>query len=489
VVDRRITGDSDPAILDIAYDSREVTPGSLFAALRGGYVDGHSFIDQAIKRGAAALLVERPGPYSVPAIVVQDSRAALSPVAAEFFGHPSREVKVAGVTGTDGKTSTSTLAEAMLNRAGYRTGLIGTVSIKIGDEVVDHETRQTTPESLEIQRLLRRMADCGVEWCVLEATSHGLAMHRLDDVTFAIGAVTNITHEHLDFHGSREAYLAAKTRLFEMVRRDGGQAVVNLDDEGARSVLAVCDPARTLTYSMERPDGTLNVKDISLGISGFTATLRTPTEAAPIQSPLLGGFNVANSLCAAGIALAAGVGIDVIAATLANPPVIHGRMASVAEGQPFAVVVDYAHTPASLEKVLTLLRSLNPGGRLIVVSGSAGERDREKRPLQGAACARLADVVIVTSEDPRYEDPGEIVEAIAAGARAQGAVDAQSLFCILDRTEAVNFAIDHARPGDTVLLAGKGHERSIIMNGSKIPWDEAGVARQALRNRSAREQA
>jgi UDP-N-acetylmuramoyl-L-alanyl-D-glutamate--2,6-diaminopimelate ligase len=240
---------------------------------------------------------------------------------------------------------------------------------------------------------------------------------------------------------------------------------------------------------MERPDGTLNVKDISLGISGFTATLRTPTEATPIQSPLLGGFNVANSLCAAGIALAAGAGIDVVAATLANPPVIHGRMASVDEGQPFAVVVDYAHTPASLEKVLTLLRSLNPGGRLIVVSGSAGERDREKRPLQGAACARLADVVIVTSEDPRYEDPGEIVEAIAAGARAQGAVDGQSLFCIVDRTEAVNFAIDLARPSDTVLLAGKGHERSIIMNGSKIPWDEAGVARQALRNRSAREQA
>jgi len=480
---RTITGETDPLITEITYDSREVTPGALFAALRGGYVDGHAYISEAVRRGAAALLVEQAGEYGVPAIVVADTRAALSPVAAAFFDHPSHELRVVGVTGTDGKTSTSTLAEAMLARAGHRTGLIGTVSIKIGDNVLDHETRQTTPESLEIQRLLRRMADAGVEWCVLEATSHGLAMHRLDDVRFAIAAVTNITHEHLDFHGSREAYVAAKTRLFEMTRRDGGRSVVNLDDDGARSVLAACDVERVMTYSLSDPDADLYVDDISLNISGFQGKLSTPIGSVPVRSPLLGGFNVANSLCAAGIALSAGAAIEAIVDTLAEPPIIQGRMASVDEGQPFAVVVDYAHTPASLEKVLTLLRSLNPTGRLIVVTGSAGERDVEKRPLQGAVCARLADLSVITSEDPRYENPRAIIDAIAAGARDSGAIDGSTLSCIVDRAEAVAFAIDQARPGDTVLLAGKGHERSIIMNGSKIPWDEAGVARAALRAR------
>ncbi len=484
-----VTGLDDPVISDITYDSREVTPGALFAALRGGYVDGHAYIDEAIERGAAALLVDQPGDYRLPAIVVEDSRAALSPVSAEFFGHPSHELNVVGVTGTDGKTSTSTLAEAMLARAGYRTGLIGTVSIKIGDEVLDHETRQTTPESLGIQRLLRRMADRGVEWCVLEATSHGLAMHRLDDVRFKVAAVTNITHEHLDFHGSRAAYVAAKLRLFEMTERDGGKAVVNLDDEGARSALDIAHSDRVLTYSMENASADLYVNDISLDISGFNANLHTPDGQTAVRSRFLGGFNVANSLCATGVALVAGVGLDVIVDTLADPPIIQGRMASVDEGQPFAVVVDYAHTPASLEKVLTLLRSLNPAGRLIVVSGSAGERDREKRPLQGAVCARLADLTIVTSEDPRFEDPEAIIEAIAGGARAAGAIDGASLSCIVDRAEAVAFAIDQARPGDTILLAGKGHERSIIVNGAKLPWDEAEVARAALRDRFGRESA
>jgi UDP-N-acetylmuramoyl-L-alanyl-D-glutamate--2,6-diaminopimelate ligase len=486
---RPVTGCGDPDISDIVFDSRDVTEGALFVALRGGYVDGHDFVPEAIRRGAAGLLVDRPGAYDAPAIVVDDSRKSLSGVSAEFFGHPSRQLNIIGVTGTDGKTSTSTLAEAMLSSAGFRTGLIGTVSIKIGDDVLDHETRQTTPESSEIQRVLRRMVDQGVEWCVLEATSHGLEMHRLDHVRFAIAAVTNITHEHLDFHGSRDAYLAAKTRLFHMTGRDGGRFVVNLDDEGSRSVLTVCDPNRTLTYSMTDPSADLVANDISLKISGFISTFHSPYGITPIKSPLLGGFNVANSLCAAGIALSAGVGPDIVAATLADPPVIQGRMAHVNEGQPFAVVVDYAHTPASLEKVLKLLRSLNPAGRLIVVSGSAGERDREKRSLQGAVCARLANVSVITSEDPRYEDAGAIVNAIAAGARSEGAIDGESLHCIVDRAEAVAFAIREARPGDTVLLAGKGHERSIIVNGSKIPWDEAAVARAALRDRFGKEPA
>ncbi|MCC6705069.1 MAG: UDP-N-acetylmuramoyl-L-alanyl-D-glutamate--2,6-diaminopimelate ligase, partial [Thermomicrobiales bacterium] len=367
--------DLDVMVSDVVYDSRQVTPGALFVAMRGGYVDGHDYIDQAVSRGAAALMVEEPGDYPVPALVVPESRAALSPLAAEFFGHPSRELKVAGVTGTDGKTSTSTLAEAMLAAAGYRTGLIGTVQIKIGDDVVDHETRQTTPESLDIQRLLRQMVDSGVEWALVEATSHGLAMHRLDDVRFEVAAVTNITHEHIDFHGTREAYWQAKRRLFELTRSTGGRkAVVNLDDPGACSTLDACQSDSTLTYSQMEAAARIRATGIDIGTHGFAASFETPAGRMDIRSPLLGGFNVSNSLCAAGIALQAGAGVDAITQTLAKPPVIAGRMARIDEGQPFTVVVDYAHTPASLEKVLTLLRSLDGRGRIIVVTGSAGER-------------------------------------------------------------------------------------------------------------------
>lgn len=484
VAGSRLVGPGETLVTDVVYDSRQVTPGALFVAMRGGYVDGHDYIDQAIARGAAALVVERARDAAVPQIVVDDSRAALATIAAEFFDHPSRQLNVVGVTGTDGKTSTSMLAEAMLARAGARTGLVGTVAIKIGDDIVDHETRQTTPESLDVQRLLREMVDRGVGWAFLEATSHGLEMHRLDHVRFAVAAVTNITHEHIDFHGTRDAYWRAKRRLFEMTRSVGGRAVVNLDDEGACSALDVCDADRTITYSTRERRAGLRAEAISLGRNGYSARFVAGDHQLEIASPLLGGFNVSNSLCAAGIAFQAGVDPAMIAATLAKPPVIPGRMATIDEGQGFSVVVDYAHTPASLEKVLSLLRALNPDGRLIVVTGSAGERDVEKRSLQGAVCARMADIAIFTNEDPRYEDAGSIVDQIAAGARLAGATDGNSIHCIVDRAAAIDHAIGLARPGDTVLLAGKGHERSIIINNSKLPWDEAEQARRAIRARA-----
>jgi UDP-N-acetylmuramoyl-L-alanyl-D-glutamate--2,6-diaminopimelate ligase len=482
-----VRGDAETLISDVVYDSRHVTPGSLFAALPGGYADGHTFIDQAIERGASALLVERDLDYAVPSIVVDDSRAALSPLAAAFFDYPTRDLRVVGVTGTDGKTSTSTLAEAIFAGAGLRTGLIGTVQIKIGNDVIDHETRQTTPESLDIQRLLRTMVDNGVNWAFLEATSHGLAMHRLDDIQFSIAAVTNITHEHLDYHGSREAYWAAKRRLFELVRTTGGKAVVNLDDEGSRTALDVCERADTITYSAGDTHADLVATNIVVGRAGFSAQFTHNQTTTHISSPLLGGFNVSNSLCAAGIALQAGIPMDAIARTLGSPPTIAGRMARIDEGQSFNVVVDYAHTPASLEKVLTLLRSLDDSGRIIVVTGSAGERDVEKRPLQGRVCIQLADVSIFTNEDPRFESGAAIINDIAAGARLAGGTEGASFFAIEDRQEAIQHAIDLAQPGDTILLAGKGHERSIILNGKKLPWDEAERAREAIRRRLNRE--
>jgi UDP-N-acetylmuramoyl-L-alanyl-D-glutamate--2,6-diaminopimelate ligase len=476
----RVSGDENVAISGIAYNSNDVRPGDLFVALRGGYTDGHFYAAKAITNGAVALMVEEEAALDIPTLVVKDSRKSLADVSARFFDDPSRELKVIGITGTDGKTSTSLLAEAMLARSGKRTGLVGTVSIKIGDEIVDHETRQTTPESLEIQRMLRRMVDAGVEWVVLEATSHGLDLHRLDHVEFDIGAVTNITHEHLEHHGTIAAYWRAKAQLFERIDRNGGYAIVNADDEGAMSVLPYCEELAVTRFGIEQTDVDVAAHDISLDIHGSRFRLTAQSLSKTVQSPLLGLFNVSNALCAAGIAMAAGVDIETLVETLEHPPVVAGRMAPIDEGQPFKVIVDYAHTPASLEKVLTLLRSLDDRGRLIVVSGSAGERDVAKRAIQGSVCAQYADISVFSNEDPRNESAEEIIAQIAAGAKSKGAIEGENLFQIVDRKEAVFHAISLARPGDTVLLAGKGHERSIIWNGVKHPWDEAAVAREAL---------
>ncbi len=479
--DGTVNGDGAIPIRDIQYDSRLVTPGCLFAALRGGYVDGHDFIDSALERGASALLVDRAADYPIPAIRVSDTRAALSRLSATFFDHPSRQLGVVGITGTDGKTTTSYLTESVLGHAGLVTGVIGTVSVKIANHIVQHETRQTTPESLEIQRLLREMVDAGVQWAVLEATSHGLAQHRLDDVDFDIAAVTNITHEHLEFHKTIEAYRAAKATLFDRVSRSGGKAVVNLDDEGARGVIPHAAGAEILLYSTRDPSADVQATDIQIGVNGTRFDVQYRGTRIGFESPLIGGFNVENALCAIGIGLAAGLDLDQIANGIRHAPAIPGRMERVDEGQPFSVIVDYAHTPDSLQKLLLLLRQLSPESQIIAVSGSAGERDVPKRALQGGVSARLADFSIFTTEDPRFEDAASIIDQIAEGARAAGAVPDRDFRCFVDRTEAIDAAIDRAQPGDIVLLAGKGHERSIIWGAEKLPWNEAEVARSLLR--------
>lgn len=476
-----LIGDGDNIVSDVQFDSRLVSPGTLFVALRGGYVDGHDFIGSALERGATAVMVDRNLDLPVPAIRVSDTRASLSPLAAEFFDNPSCHLHVIGVTGTDGKTTTSYLTDAILTHAGKITGVIGTVSVKIAEQVVQHETRQTTPESLDIQRLLRQMVDAGVEYAILEATSHGLAQHRLDDVRFAIGAVTNITHEHLEFHKTIAAYRAAKATLFDRVSVAGGSAVVNLDDEGARGVLPHASGARVLTYSCGNPEADIRATGIQIGVHGTRFDVMFDGVTRAFESPLIGRFNVENALAATGIALAAGLDLDSIANGLSLAPAIPGRMERVDEGQPFAVIVDYAHTPESLQKLLTLLRELSPGSRIIAVSGSAGERDVPKRALQGSVSARLADFSIFTNEDPRFEDAASIIEQIAEGARAAGARPGADFLTIVERADAIAAAIERAGPGDIVLLAGKGHERSIIWNGEKIPWDEPAIAAQVLR--------
>ena len=477
----RLLDSGDCAVSGISYDSRLVVPGDLFAALPGADADGHDFIPDASRRGARALLVERAVDSPLPQIIVADSRAALAAIAAAFFGHPSREIGVIGITGTDGKTTTSYLVDHLLRTAGSRTGMIGTVAIRIGEQEDLHASRQTTPESSDVQRYLRQMAASDVNWAVLEATSHGLAMHRLDHVRFQIGAVTNITHEHLDYHGSVENYRRAKAILFKRVAAESGVVVVNADDVGARSIEPYAAGARMVRYSVAGEAADVTARNVTCDATGSRFTLEAGEHGrASVTFPLIGSFNVANALCAASVALATGLDLQTIVQGLGTAPPVPGRMARIDAGQPFSVVVDYAHTPESLSKVLELLRGLHPDGRLIAVFGSAGERDREKRPLQGAVSARLAEISVITSEDPRNEDAEAIIAQIAAGAEATGAEPGRSLFTRTERREAIRLAFDLARPGDCVLLAGKGHEGSIIWGREKLPWDEAGVARKLL---------
>jgi UDP-N-acetylmuramoyl-L-alanyl-D-glutamate--2,6-diaminopimelate ligase len=477
----RLTGSGARVVSGLAYDSRLVQPGDLFTALRGADFDGHMFIPEAERRGAVALLVEALASTALPQIQVSNSRAAFAAVSAEFFGHPSQDLGVIGITGTDGKTTTSHLVDHILRSSGLRTGMIGTVAIRIGDSEDFHPSRQTTPESIEIQRYLRQMAEDRVEWAILEATSHGLAMHRLDSVRFTIGAVTNVTHEHLDYHGSIENYRRAKATLLERVAAESGVVVVNADDPGSRAITHFADGAFIIRYSTAGADSELRAHEIQSDAMGSRFALDAGSWGrAEIRLPLIGGFNIANAVCAAGIAIAANVSLPQIAEGLATAPPVPGRMVLVEAGQPFTVVVDYAHTPDAMEKVLLLLRSLHPGGRLIVVFGSAGERDVDKRPLQGSVAARLADIAVVTSEDPRFEDPEAIIAQIAAGAEAAGAQEGVTLFRRTDRRDAIQLAFDHAGSGDCVLLAGKGHEGSIIWGREKLPWDEAAVARGLL---------
>ena len=481
IPESRLLGPGEVRVSGVAYDSRLVEPGDLFAALRGGEFDGHAFIEDAARRGAAALLVESEALSALPQIVVGNSRAALAKAAATSYDHPSRAVGVIGITGTDGKTTTAHLVDHILRASGRLTGMVGTVAIRIGDAELRHASRQTTPESSDIQRYLRQMVEARVDWAVLEATSHGLAMHRLDEVRFRIGAVTNVTHEHLDFHGTRQEYLRAKAILLERVGARCGVAVVNADDPGSREITPSAAGATVVSYSPSGRSADLQARDVRSWATGSRFTLDVGESGrADICLPLIGEFNVANAVCAAAIALAAGVGLDEIARSLAVAPAVPGRMATIEMGQPFSVVVDYAHTPDALEKVLGLLRRLHPAGRLIAVFGSAGERDVQKRPVQGRVAAELADVSVITSEDPRFEDADAIIAEIAAGAVAAGAEVGNTLFCQTDRREAIRFAIGLGRAGDCVLLAGKGHEGSIIWGREKVPWDEAAVARELL---------
>lgn len=467
----RIVGLPVGEVRGLAYDSREVEPGTLFFAVPGVHVDGHDFVRSAVERGATAVVVEREvDEIGVPQLVVDRARRALADAADAWYGRPSEQLEVVGVTGTDGKTTTSFLATAALGAAGRRPGLIGTVAVQVGRDQRANEARNTTPEALELQALLAEMLAAGNDCVVMEATSHGLAQERVRNCRFRFGVVTTVTSEHLEFHGTLEAYRAAKARLVE----EAPVAVLNADD-GTFDYFRRRARDRVVTYGVDA-EADLVATDLAADARGTRFTARGPRAAIAVSLQLPGMFNVYNALAALALAEAMGLDPDAAARGVSGLPGVPGRMERIDCGQPFGVVVDYAHTADSLEKVLRVLRPLT-SGRLVVVFGSAGERDRVKRPAMGAVAARLADIVIVTDEDPRLEDRRTINQQIADGARAAGA---QHLEVIDDRTEAIRHGIAIARPGDVVLLAGKGHEQSMIYGTEKRPWDDRRIARQEL---------
>lgn len=479
-------GAADRDVRAIAYDSRKVKEGSLFVAIPGFHRDGADFVADAVKNGAVAVVAERKVRTKAPLAVVPDVRAALADLAVAFFDHPTEKLKIVGVTGTDGKTTTVHLVSDVLEAAGERTGYATTVDFKLAEHEWENDTRQSTQEALELQEFCAELLVAGGTWGVIEATSHALALRKIRGIDVDVAVFTNLSPEHLDFHGTLQAYLEAKGILFRMLAqgREKGvpkAAVLNADDPHWQYLADRAAGARVISYGIDAL-ADVQATILAADATGSKIAITAFGDRVELRLPLVGRFNVHNALAAAGAGLAAGATLAQCRDALARAKPVRGRMDRIDAGQPFTVIVDYAHTPESLEKVLALLRPLT-AGKLIAVFGSAGERDRTKRPKLAHAAAKYADRFFITQEDPRLEDPAAILSEIEAGALEAGKQPDRDYRVIDDRTEAINAAIAGAVEGDTVLLAGKGHEGSIIVGEEKRPWDEAGAARAALRAR------
>jgi UDP-N-acetylmuramoyl-L-alanyl-D-glutamate--2,6-diaminopimelate ligase len=481
----RLRGDAKTTVCGLAYDSRQVRPGQLFVALPGLHTDGHRFAEQAVDRGAGAVMHRADLPSyreHVTYLQVPDPRKGMSALAAAYYGHPSRELPVIGVTGTDGKSTTVWLLHQLLEALGEPCGFISTVQIKTGAKVVKNPLRQSTPEAPDIQRLLRRMVEAGKRCVVLEATSHGLSEEtgRLSGVSFAAGICTNITREHLEFHRSLERYRSDKANLFRVLSADGF-GVVNVNDPNHRYLIEQSG-APVLGYGLENSRADLWAGEVRADLSGSRFLLHYRGEEQPAETRLPGRFNLENLLAASLAALRlTPVPLSRLAGLLPELQGVPGRMEVIDSGQPFRVIVDYAHTPRAFSRLFPLVRAQTPG-RMIVVFGSAGERDTEKRSLQGEIAARFCELIVLADEDPRGEPPLAILEQIATGCRRQDPKrrEGEGLLIIPDRRQAIARAFTLARTGDTVLLLGKGHEESIIYADGPRPWLEAEVARQTL---------
>ena len=487
-------GAPDPEVTAITADSRQVVTGSLFVAMRGETADGHRFIPDALARGAAAAVVEElpthPS-FNIPALTVSSTPAALAWLAAAWHGFPARQLVMVGVTGTDGKTTTASLIHSILRAAGLRAGLVSTVNAVIGDETLDTGFHVTTPDALAVQALLARMVGAGHTHCVLEVTSHGLAQQRVTGCEFDVAVVTNITHEHLDYHKSYEGYRAAKGRLFaglaEAAPKPGGPpktAVLNADDASHDYLAGLLAPGvRRVDYGLRPVDGVW-ASDIEHTPGGLALVARGAGFAQPIHSRLAGAYNVSNCLAALGAAV---IGLDVLpeiaAQGVAALPGVPGRMERLDLGQPFTAIVDFAHTPNALRRALETAREMTSDGRIIAVFGSAGLRDVEKRRLMAETSAELADITILTAEDPRTESLADILEMMAGAARLRGGVEGQNFFRVADRGDALRLAVRLAQPADIVLACGKGHEQSMCFGTVEYPWDDRTALGAALAER------
>ncbi len=481
--DRVVKGSLPEAVTGLAYDSRKVAPGHLFVAVPGLKVDGREFISEALSRGASVVVAEGEDPLpgsDVGRLLVPSSREALARLSDAYFGHPSVALTVVGITGTNGKTTTSYLVDALLRETGVLTGLVGTIQYRVGEEWL--QAGQTTPEALELQALLARMAESGVKGVTMEVSSHALALYRVDGIAFDVAVFTNLTQDHLDFHGTLEAYREAKARLFTLLAaspKPHRSAVVNIDDPAGRSMVEGLG-LRVVTYGLG-PEAEVRPLEFVSDLGGVRMRVETPRGDFNLASPLVGDHNVMNLLAASGVGVVLGVAPSAIARALESVTAVPGRFERVEAGQPFLVVVDYAHTPDALERVLATARKL-ARGRLSVVFGCGGDRDRTKRPLMGEIAARLADRVWITSDNPRSEDPVAIMRAIEEGVRSASPGPGRHVM-IQDRRAAIRDALEQAGPGDVVVIAGKGHEAYQIIGSELLPFDDRDVAREILMER------
>ncbi|HXZ24915.1 MAG TPA: UDP-N-acetylmuramoyl-L-alanyl-D-glutamate--2,6-diaminopimelate ligase [Nitrospiria bacterium] len=486
-----VHGDLTAVVTAVADDSAAVEPGALFVAVKGLRHDGHEYVEEAFRRGAVGAVIEQSrllaGLPTAPCLIcVSDSRMALRRIAVAFYGEPAGRLRMVGVTGTNGKTTTAYLIQSILSAAGLPAGLIGTIGYRIGERQLT--ASHTTPGLLALQQLLAGMVREGLRAAVMEVSSHALAQGRVEGCEFDAAVFTNLTQDHLDFHGTMENYFAAKRTLFEGLAdgrygKSGAWAVINRDDPWGRKLLDA-HPDRTLTYGLE-PGADVTAAELVVDWSGIRATIRSARGTFPIDSPLVGRYNVPNLLAAVGAGLAMGCDPEAIQAGIRQMRQVPGRFEKVEEpGQPFRVIVDYAHTDDALRRLLLAVRELQRG-RVIVVFGCGGDRDRGKRPKMGRAAAELADLAVLTSDNPRSEEPRSILGQIEAGVKdtEPPARRLRDYRIVEDRRAAIGWAIGAAEPGDAVVIAGKGHEDYQIIGTARLPFDDRAVAREALRAR------
>ncbi len=484
----RIGGDVE--VRAITVDSRQVQPGDLFVAIPGVSVDGHRFVPDAVQQGASVIVGERaPRELSLgnsAYVRVPNAREAWGWLCAAWRDFPSRKMTLVGVTGTDGKTTTVNLVYNILRAAGFNTGMVSTVNARIGDQESDTGLHTTTPDAPDVQAYLARMVEAGTTHAVLEVTSHGLAQHRVTGCDFDLAVVTNVTHEHLDAHGSLQAYRQAKTRLFEGLPHSfhkpgtAKTAILNRDDDSHR-YLSPLPADRHIIYAVEIA-GDVTARDVRFAPDQTRFMLCTPGGEIPVETTLVGAYNVSNVLAAASVGVALGIELSVIRAGVAAVHAIPGRMERIEAGQDFMAIVDFAHTPNALLRVLQTARTMvEKGGRVIAVFGSAGLRDRQKRTMMGRIAGELADLAVVTAEDPRTESLDEIIAESVAAATAEGKREGVNLWRVPDRGEAILFACRQARAGDVLISCGKGHEQSMCFGEIEYPWDDREAMRRALR--------